>query len=517
MTGGMHSTRSRRPRALAAMAGAAVMAALLAILVMTAWSWHQSLVDDRRFLPGTTIAGVDVGEETVDDALAAVHTRVDEKLDHRVIVAYDEREWDTTPRQLSGTADAEAVVDAAFADTESAGIVELVRIRWLGGAAYHEGAVAVSVSDDQARAFVDGVADEVDRDVTDASVQWEASQLALVEHETGLRVDRDAATSQVQSALGGAADRVELPVDEEDVTVTTEAAEQALSAMREPVESVMSRTVTVTYEDQTWPVSARDLGGVPDLEPVLASALETGAAQTASSDGDWSTQTVSTDPAISVSFPGDELAAFVANVGAEVEVPAVDASIDWSSGGIEISEERTGLRVDASVTEERLRSALDGGADTVEVPVESVAPAVTTASYRDVVLLRQGERRVYHYVDGTEQASWPVAVGTLDTPTPTGTFTVGAKRSSPTWHNPSPDGWGSDMPAVVEPGPNNPLGVRAMNWNQGGADTLIRFHGTPNEGSIGQAASQGCVRLRNDDIIELFDRVPQGATIVSVS
>jgi lipoprotein-anchoring transpeptidase ErfK/SrfK len=73
------------------------------------------------------------------------------------------------------------------------------------------------------------------------------------------------------------------------------------------------------------------------------------------------------------------------------------------------------------------------------------------------------------------------------------------------------------MPAQIGPGPDNPLGARAINWNRNGADTLIRFHGTPNEDSIGEAASAGCVRMFNDDVIELYDLVETGMTIVSVS
>jgi hypothetical protein len=96
--------------------------------------------------------------------------------------------------------------------------------------------------------------------------------------------------------------------------------------------------------------------------------------------------------------------------------------------------------------------------------------------------------------------------------------TVGAKRFEPTWSNPALDRWGRDMPARIGPGPDNPLGVRALNWNRpGGGDTLIRFHGTPNEASIGTASSNGCVRMFNADVTELYDLVPSGVTILSVA
>jgi lipoprotein-anchoring transpeptidase ErfK/SrfK len=135
-----------------------------------------------------------------------------------------------------------------------------------------------------------------------------------------------------------------------------------------------------------------------------------------------------------------------------------------------------------------------------------------------VLVLRQGERTLELFEDHEPAHEWPVAVGQGGSPTPTGTFTVGAKRFEPTWVNPSPNGWGSDMPARIGPGPENPLGIRALNWNdENGRDTLIRFHGTPNEDSIGEAASQGCVRMFNDDVADLYDLVPSGTVILSVN
>lgn len=63
------------------------------------------------------------------------------------------------------------------------------------------------------------------------------------------------------------------------------------------------------------------------------------------------------------------------------------------------------------------------------------------------------------------------------------------------------------------PGINNPLGARALYIFQDGADTLYRVHGSPEAFSIGKAVSSGCVRLLNQDIIDLYERVPDGSSI----
>ncbi|WP_082536937.1 MULTISPECIES: L,D-transpeptidase [unclassified Aureimonas] len=68
----------------------------------------------------------------------------------------------------------------------------------------------------------------------------------------------------------------------------------------------------------------------------------------------------------------------------------------------------------------------------------------------------------------------------------------------------------------MEPGLMNPLGARALYLYQGNKDTLYRLHGTPEWQSIGTAASSGCIRLMNQDIIDLYDRVPVNARVVVI-
>lgn len=69
----------------------------------------------------------------------------------------------------------------------------------------------------------------------------------------------------------------------------------------------------------------------------------------------------------------------------------------------------------------------------------------------------------------------------------------------------------------MDPGLNNPLGARALYIFRNGADTFYRIHGTPEWWTIGQSVSSGCVRMFNQDIIDLYDRVPSGAPILVTS
>ena len=67
-----------------------------------------------------------------------------------------------------------------------------------------------------------------------------------------------------------------------------------------------------------------------------------------------------------------------------------------------------------------------------------------------------------------------------------------------------------DLPAYMPGGPNNPLGARALYIGS----TLYRIHGTSEPWTIGQAVSSGCIRLTNEDVTDLYDRVKVGALVV---
>ena len=68
----------------------------------------------------------------------------------------------------------------------------------------------------------------------------------------------------------------------------------------------------------------------------------------------------------------------------------------------------------------------------------------------------------------------------------------------------------------MPPGLDNPLGARALYIFQDGQDTLYRIHGSPEYWTIGKAVSSGCVRMMNQDIIDLYNRVPNGSPLVVV-
>ena len=71
-----------------------------------------------------------------------------------------------------------------------------------------------------------------------------------------------------------------------------------------------------------------------------------------------------------------------------------------------------------------------------------------------------------------------------------------------------------NVPDFVEGGPHNPMGARGLYLYQGSKDTLFRIHGTNQPEHIGRAISSGCIRMTNEDVIDLYDRVKMGAIVV---
>ncbi len=104
--------------------------------------------------------------------------------------------------------------------------------------------------------------------------------------------------------------------------------------------------------------------------------------------------------------------------------------------------------------------------------------------------------------------SYPIAVGQVGLETPAGLYHIQDKQVNPYWHVPNSSWAGSLAGTTVPPGPSNPLQARWMGIFNGAG-----IHGTTDIGSLGSAASHGCVRMSIPDVIDLYDRVEVGTPI----
>lgn len=133
------------------------------------------------------------------------------------------------------------------------------------------------------------------------------------------------------------------------------------------------------------------------------------------------------------------------------------------------------------------------------------------------VVVKIPERHLYLVMDGGRALRYSVGVGRAEGMNFRGQATIGRKEKWPHWtptanmiaHIPRYRAFAGGMPGGID----NPLGARALYLYRGGTDTYFRLHGTTEPETIGSAVSSGCIRLFNHDIIDLYNRVPLGATV----
>ena len=118
-------------------------------------------------------------------------------------------------------------------------------------------------------------------------------------------------------------------------------------------------------------------------------------------------------------------------------------------------------------------------------------------------VLPQGKAIRYGVTVGEEALAW------------SGVAKIGRMEEWPSWTPTSEIKHRlANIPDFVAPGPHNPMGARAMYLFEGSRDTLYRIHGTNQPEYIGHAISSGCIRMTNEDVIDLFNRVRIGAPVV---
>ncbi len=154
---------------------------------------------------------------------------------------------------------------------------------------------------------------------------------------------------------------------------------------------------------------------------------------------------------------------------------------------------------------------LPGEGTEVVLPTQFVLPS----GPREGVVLNLAEYRMYYFPkpEPGEPAyvlTYPISIGRMDWETPLGRTSVVAKVVNPSWYPPASvhqerlDDGRPPLPRIVPPGPDNPLGSRAMRLGLPG----YLIHGTNRPAGVGMRVTHGCIRMFPEDIEFLFDRVP---------
>ena len=126
------------------------------------------------------------------------------------------------------------------------------------------------------------------------------------------------------------------------------------------------------------------------------------------------------------------------------------------------------------------------------------------------IVVNTSERRLYYVLDHGKAIRYGIAVG-MEGYGWSGVSTVAAKREWPDW-TPTPGILARfpNLPRHMDGGPDNPLGARALYLGA----SLYRIHGTNEPWKLGGGVSSGCIRMSNDDVIDLYNRAKIGATVI---
>lgn len=221
----------------------------------------------------------------------------------------------------------------------------------------------------------------------------------------------------------------------------------------------------------------------------------------------------------------------VGQAAASIDRAPADAYRDFNDDDtITLHPEVYGRTLDVDATAAavtaQLQGAMGAGASAAEltsaplqVPMVAMTaePAVKAADLPPCIIVDYDTTTLYVYGTDPTTPIFECAIGYGRGTDEDGTFTspeglhyIEYKDAAPSWTNPDPTGWGSNLPPVVGPGPDNPLGLRALKVSDA---PMVFLHGVNNAWLTHNNQSHGCINIYNDDIVQLFDLIPDPSTV----
>jgi lipoprotein-anchoring transpeptidase ErfK/SrfK len=290
-------------------------------------------------------------------------------------------------------------------------------------------------------------------------------------------------------------------------------ADAARTTLRTELSKQLQRPIEVSFHKAHYDLSPKEVGLKPDVEAMVQEAVDK------SRDGniigrvarDITGGKENADLPAKTIVSKRKLDRFVSQVERKVNQPPHDATLNFPS--LTEVKERNGYTVQDAVFRQRVQRGLRSPEiDQVKVPYDVKRPKVTrkqlAARYPTLIVINRDAFQLTLYKHLKAVHTYTIAVGMQGLETPAGMYTVQDKQVDPSWHVPNSAWAGSLAGRVIPPGPDDPIKSRWIGIS-GGAG----IHGTDEVGSLGSAASHGCIRMAIPDVIALYDKVPYGSKI----
>ncbi|MDQ5893957.1 MAG: L,D-transpeptidase/peptidoglycan binding protein [Actinomycetota bacterium] len=293
--------------------------------------------------------------------------------------------------------------------------------------------------------------------------------------------------------------------------------EQATQALSNQVLAPQRKPVTVKFKKEEFKLPAKELKIRANIGAAIDRAFEE------SREGSLPTRVfreitggeVQASIPVNVAYSEKSVNKFVKEVADGVLKEPVDASVAAGPDSLSVVKSENGYKLRDNLLSEQLHTLLDNGrgSRTMVAKVNVTKPAVTTSQvaeqYPTYLTVDRSTFQVKLWKNLELVKTYTVALGAAGYETPTGLYSIQSKQVDPVWTVPNSD-WAGDMAGQVVPGgvPENPLKARWL-----GVNGSVGFHGTSESGSLGSAASHGCIRMGVDDVIDLYDRVDVGTPV----
>jgi lipoprotein-anchoring transpeptidase ErfK/SrfK len=219
--------------------------------------------------------------------------------------------------------------------------------------------------------------------------------------------------------------------------------------------------------------------------------------------------------ALKLSYNDRAVRSLVRHIARRINLAPTNASIKPSASGLQTVGSKEGIALQGNDLRDRIRHALvtPGASRRIVAHTRIVQPEVTTdnlaENYPWYVVVNRPRFTLTVYEHLKPKKTYRVAVGRIGLETPAGLYHVQNKAVNPAWHVPNSK-WAGDLAGKVVPGddPSNPIKARWLGIYNGAG-----IHGTDALGSLGTAASHGCIRMAIPDVIEVYNEVPVGAPV----
>ena len=304
-------------------------------------------------------------------------------------------------------------------------------------------------------------------------------------------------------------DRIANGVEIAGVDVGGLSPREAQIRVKSQVADQLEQPITVTHGTKRFTLSAQDAGLRTDVGGMVDEALD------ASRKGNIISRVArdvtggEEDARVRarVSYSKAATARLVERVRKGVDRPAQDAKVNFPS--LTQVSEKDGVAVKPEQLKRQVERALltRSGTRDIEAPTAVTKPRVTreqlASRYPAIVMVDRGAFQLRLYKNLKLAKTYKIAVGQAGLETPAGLYQIQNKAVNAAWSVPNSP-WAGSLAGQVIPGgaPNNPLKARWMGIFDGAG-----IHGTDQVGSLGTAASHGCVRMAIPDVIELYDKV----------